>query len=100
MRLLFVSHQNKKRSKLVEEVFRNKFKTQSAGIYNDPVTSEQLNWADVVFVMEEHYTEELNRRFPELCAKKKIVALNLPAILPEDKQELASFLEKQVKELI
>ena len=46
MKLLFICSQNLHRSPTAEEVFRGRFETRSAGLYNEaPVTAEQLEWA-------------------------------------------------------
>ena len=41
MNVLFICNQN--RSKTAEEIFRNKFKTKSAGLFNEkPVSKKEL----------------------------------------------------------
>ena len=55
MKVLFICNQNQNRSKTAEELFKNKFLTKSAGLFNEqPVTEKQLSWADTIVVMEEH----------------------------------------------
>ena len=54
MKVLFICNQNLNSSKTAEHLFKGKFETKSAGLYNTkPVTSKQLSWADVVVVMED-----------------------------------------------
>ncbi len=66
MKILFICNQNQNRSKTAEEIFKGRFETKSAGLYNEsPVTEEQLEWADAVFVMEEEQRHELAKRFPK-----------------------------------
>ena len=54
---------------------------QSAGLNNDavvPVGGEQLEWADVILVMEEVHRNRLNRKFREYLGGKRIVVLGIP----------------------
>ena len=54
MKVLFICNQNQNRSKTAENIFKGKFKTKSAGLYNEkPVTAKQLSWADAVIVMDD-----------------------------------------------
>ena len=67
MKVLFICNQNQNRSKTAEELFKNKFKTKSAGLYNEkPVTEKQIGWADVIVVMEDSQRSEIAKRFPKL----------------------------------
>src|SRR3989338_8511164 len=78
MKILFICNQNKNRSKTAEELFKNKFNTQSAGLYNEkPVSKKQIKWADKIMVMEDEQRTELSKIFPELYLKKQIINLNL-----------------------
>jgi len=52
MNILFICNQNQNRSKTAEELFKDRFNTRSAGLYNEkPVTEKQISWADVIIVM-------------------------------------------------
>jgi len=67
MKVLFICNQNQNRSKTAEELFKNKFKTKSAGLYNEkPVTEKQISWADVIVVMDDSQRSEIAKRFPKL----------------------------------
>lgn len=97
MKVLFVCNQNLNRSKTAEEIFRNRFETRSAGLYNErPLNSSQLGWADVVVVMEEEQREEIARRFPALYMKKKIVNIDVPDIYAYMSDELVRVLKRKV----
>ena len=79
MKVLFVCNQNQNHSKTAEEIFRDKFETKSAGLYNlKPVSEKQLSWADVVIVMEEEQRSEIAKRFPKQYMLKRILSLNVP----------------------
>jgi len=81
MKILFICNQNQNRSKTAEELFKSRFETKSAGLFNSrPVTDKQLSWADIIIVMEEEQRHELSKRFPQLYLQKRILNLNIPDI--------------------
>jgi predicted protein tyrosine phosphatase len=101
MRTLFICNQNLHRSRTAEKLFRGKFNTKSAGLYNNkPVTEKQLEWADLVVVMEDFQREEIGKRFPKSYMKKRIISLNIPDTFHFNQQELKTILETRMKELI
>jgi len=82
-RLLFLCSQNKLRSPTAEAVFADYagIEVDSAGLNNDaevPLSDEQLEWADVVIVMEKAHRNRLNRKFKHALAGKRIAILNIP----------------------
>ena len=101
MKTLFICNQNQNRSKTAEELFKNRFETKSAGLYNDnPVTEKELSWADVVVVMEDDQRTELTNRFPNLYMQKRILSLDIPDIFNYNQLELIDQLDKKAKELL
>jgi predicted protein tyrosine phosphatase len=89
MKLLFVCNQNKNRSKTAEEIFKSRYETRSAGLFNEiPLNSGDLEWADVVAVMEEKQRKEISLRFPKEYMKKKIINLDIPDIYSFRQPEL------------
>lgn len=83
MNLLFVCSRNQWRSPTAEMVFRNYegLHTRSAGIASSArnrISEKTLWWADLIFVMEKHHREQIEKRFPEIAATKEIVVLDLP----------------------
>ena len=100
MKVLFICNQNQNRSKTAEELFRGRFETKSAGLYNEkPVTERQLHWADVVIVMEEEQRYELSKRFPRQYMQKRILSLNIPDVYHYNQPELVELLKSKVNEL-
>lgn len=100
MKVLFICNQNQHRSKTAEEVFKGKFETLSAGLYNEnPLTEEQLAWADLVVVMEDEQRTELAKRFPKWYMKKKIISLNIPDTYYYNQPELITILQRKAAEL-
>ncbi len=89
MNVLFVCNQNENRSKTAEKIFKDRFNTESAGLYNaKPITEKQLAWADAVVVMEDSHRSELAKRFPEQYMLKRILSLDIPDIYHFDQPEL------------
>ncbi len=96
MKVLFVCNQNENRSKTAEEIFRQKFETKSAGLYNQrPLTRQELSWADVVVVMEDAQRAEIARRFPKEYMQKRIISLDIPDIYSYNQTDLVRELKKK-----
>ena len=101
MKVLFICNQNQNRSKTAEKLFKSRFKTKSAGLYNEnPVMEKDLSWADVVVVMEDEQRSEIAKRFPKLYMEKRILSLNIPDVYHFDQPELNHLLESKMKALI
>lgn len=82
-RILFLCSQNKLRSPTAEAVFADhpKVEVDSAGLNNDaevPLSLEQVEWADLILVMETEHRSRLNRKFGKALAGKRVVVLNIP----------------------
>lgn len=82
-RILFLCSQNKLRSPTAEAVFSNHpaIEVDSAGLNNDaelPLSKEQLEWADLIIVMEKTHRIRLNRKFKNALAGKRIAVLDIP----------------------
>jgi predicted protein tyrosine phosphatase len=80
-------------------MFKDKYETQSGGISANPVTAEQLEWADLVVVMEGWHKEEIEKRFPILYKKKKIVCLDIPDMYYRDNPDLIRLLKEKMRKL-
>ncbi len=83
MRVLFICSANKLRSPTAEQVFATweDVETDSAGISADaavPLSPEQLDWADIVFVMEKSHRTKLQKRFRRHLNGKRVVCLDIP----------------------
>jgi predicted protein tyrosine phosphatase len=81
--LLFVCSQNKLRSPTAEAVFAEMpgIDVDSAGLNNDavvPLSPDQVEWADVIFVMEKVHREKLNRKFKRHLHGQRMIVLGIP----------------------
>lgn len=55
--------------------------TDSAGLDNDaivPLSPEQVEWADIIFLMEKKHREKLNRKFKRYLNGQRVIVLNIP----------------------
>ena len=82
-RFLFVCSQNKLRSPTAEQIFstRTDIEVSSAGTNNDAentIDAEQVEWADVIVVMEKHHRNKLQKRFYSALKSKRLVVLEIP----------------------
>jgi predicted protein tyrosine phosphatase len=82
-RLLFLCSQNKLRSPTAETLFAEHpgVAVDSAGLNHDaevPLSEEQIEWANIILVMEKAHRTRLNRKFKCALAGKRIVVLNIP----------------------
>lgn len=82
-RILFLCSQNKLRSPTAEAVFAGhpSVEVDSAGLNHDaevPLSEEQVEWADLILVMESNHRNRLNKKFGKSLAGKRIAVLNIP----------------------
>ena len=100
MNILFICNQGENRSKTAEEIFKDKFNTKSAGLYNSkPVTEKQIAWADSIVVMETPQRSEIAKRFPKQYLQKQIISLDIPDIYRYNQPELIEILKTKLNEL-
>jgi predicted protein tyrosine phosphatase len=98
MRALFLCTHNRLRSPTAEHVFSTwpGVETDSAGLGADadiPVSPEQLQWADIIFVMEKTHRSKLSARFRRHLNGKRIVCLDIPDNYTYLQPELIQLLE-------
>lgn len=84
-RVLFICSQNRLRSPTAERVFagREGLDVASAGLDTNastPVSVELLEWADLIFVMEESHRNQLSRKFQPYLKNKRVVSLDIPDV--------------------
>jgi predicted protein tyrosine phosphatase len=101
-RVLFVCHQNRKRSATAERLFskRADLDVRSAGVSGDAlarVNARMLDWADVIFVMDDGQRSALTRMFPDHPGLARIVCLDIPDRFGFLDPELVGLLEERVQ---
>jgi predicted protein tyrosine phosphatase len=73
-----------------------------AGLGNDadvPISAEQLDWADVVAVMERSQLSRLKRRFGPALRGKHLICLDVPDIYVFMQRELIELLTQRLVRL-
>lgn len=100
-RVLFVCTQNRLRSPTAEQVFSGRpgFEVASAGLdasAETPVSAELLDWADVIFVMEQAHRNKLSRRFRAHLKNKRVICLDIPDQFNYMDPQLVRLLEVKV----
>ena len=82
-RILFVCSQNKLRSPTAEQIFstRPDVEVSSAGTNHDaenPLDLEQIEWADLIVVMEKHHRNNIQQRYHSALKSKRVIVLDIP----------------------
>ena len=96
MKILFICNQNQNRSKTAEILFKDRYETRSAGLFNEkPVSVKEIEWADIILVMEELQRTEISKRFPKQYLQKRILSLNVPDIFHFNQPELIEMLKSK-----
>jgi predicted protein tyrosine phosphatase len=99
--ILFVCSQNKLRSPTAERIFSDipNIEVDSAGLNHDavqPITSEQIEWADVIFVMEKTHKNKLQKNYKRSLKSQSVVCLDIPDDYAFMDDELVFILKKKV----
>ena len=81
-RVLFVCGKARVRSPTAAQVFAdwNGIRTDFGGISNDAddaLSADQIDWADIIMVMERRHATRLNDRFKKMLAGKKVLVLDI-----------------------
>lgn len=102
IRALFICSQNKLRSPTAEHVFStySGIETDSAGLGNDAnvsLSSEQIQWASVIFVMEQTHKKKLSQKFRPYLNGKKVICLGIPDEFEYMQDELVEILKRKVE---
>lgn len=82
-RALFICTQNRLRSPTAEHVFSTwpGVETDSAGLGADAdivLSTEQVDWAEIIFVMEKTHRNRLSTRFRKHLNGKRVICLDIP----------------------
>jgi predicted protein tyrosine phosphatase len=83
MNLLFICSRNRRRSPTAETIFSaiEGVESLSAGTSPDaetPISSDLIEWADVIFAMESVHRRKLQKSFGKILKAKKITVLGIP----------------------
>lgn len=100
-RILFICSRNRLRSPTAEAVFATwpGVETDSAGVAPDaetPVSTEQIAWAELIFVMERTHKARLAQRFASAIKGKRVICLDIPDKYAYMQPELIAVLTQKV----
>ena len=100
VRLLFVCNQGRHRSRTAAELLSNEHETRYRGVYDNPLMIEDLAWADVVVVMEDHQREEIAGWFPLEYLRTRIVTRGIPDAYSYGDPELTMILRQHINDIL
>ena len=100
-RVLFICSRNRLRSPTAEQIFSTVpgVETDSAGLAPDadcPLSADQVEWAELIFVMEKRHRTQLAQRFKGHLAGKKVVCLDIADNYQFMQAELVALLGRRV----
>lgn len=100
-RVLFICGKGRQRSPTAEQIFVSmpEWETDSAGLSADAdivVSSEQIDWATHIAVMEKRQIARLKKTFPKLVSGKKIICLDVPDDFEFMQPELIDLLQSRI----
>lgn len=103
--ILFVCSQNKLRSPTGEAVFCNEpgLDVRSAGLNNDAEVTlgvEDIEWADIIFVMEQVHKKKLRTKFKPYLASQSLICLGIPDDYEYMDPELIEIFKKNVPQFL
>ena len=101
MNLLFVCSKNKLRSPTAEAIFSEyeAIEAIGCGVNSDsatPLSGDLVEWADVIFVMENIHKKKVSQKYQKQLKGKRIVCLNIPDRYQYMQTELITLLKNKV----
>lgn len=104
-KVLFVCSQNKLRSPTGEAVFSGNpdLEVRSAGLNHDaevPLGIEDVEWADIIFVMEAAHKRKLKKKFRESLKNQSVICLGIPDNYEYMQPELVELFKKNVPQFL
>jgi predicted protein tyrosine phosphatase len=104
-RVLFVCSRNRLRSPTAEQVFGAwpSLEVDSAGLAEDAevtLTTEQLEWAELIMVMEASHRRRLQARHRDRLEGKRVICLDIPDNYDFMQPELVALLLKKAGPLL
>ncbi len=103
-RVLIICDKARMRSPTAADIYAQQghVETDFSGLSNDAdekLSSEQIEWADVIYVMEQRQKKRLTSLFGSLLKNKRIICLNVPDKYDYMQPELAAVLREKLSGL-
>ncbi|NOX82246.1 MAG: phosphotyrosine protein phosphatase [Alphaproteobacteria bacterium] len=104
-KLLFICTQNRLRSPTAEQVFStwDDIECDSAGLAPDAgvsLSTEQIDWADIIFVMEKVHRNKLSKKFRSHLKGKRVIVLGIPDDFEFMEEGLVRILKMKVPQFL
>nr|WP_286829098.1 hypothetical protein [Kordiimonas sp. UBA4487] len=104
-KLLFICSRNQWRSPTAENIWRRRdgFEARSAGTSpraRKTVSVQDVDWADMIFVMEDKHKSRLKAAFGRALQYKPLYVLDIPDIYQYMDGELVAELEQSVTAIV
>ncbi len=104
-RALFICGKARMRSPTAADICANRtgVETDFAGLSNDAdekLSSEHIEWADVIYVMEQRQKKRLISLFGSMLKTKRVVCLNVPDRFDYMQPELVALLREKLRGLL
>jgi predicted protein tyrosine phosphatase len=101
VRVLFLCSRNRLRSPTAEQVFSSwpGVEVESAGLSRDavtPLSSELVEWAELIFVMETAHRAKLSKDFRPYLKHQRVICLGIPDRFTLMQPELVDLLVAKV----
>lgn len=101
MNLLFIYTLNQWRSPTAEAIFKYEpgLSVRSAGTASNAahhVNSQDIDWAEVIFVMEKKHQEYIEKNFKDALKNKRLINLNVPDDFENVRENLDEILRREV----
>lgn len=101
MNLLFICSRNQWRSPTAENIYKHVQGISARSAGTEPsakirVSEQLIDWADIVFVMEQKHKKRLREKFPQAITDKNIVVLDIPDEYQYMDEELVDMLRDSV----
>lgn len=102
---LFVCTENRLRSATAEQMFIDSAHVIAIGCGTNrdaetPISGDLVEWADVVFVMEEMHRRKVQQKFAGLLRDKRIVNLAIADRFAFMQPELVELLDRKVRQTL
>jgi predicted protein tyrosine phosphatase len=100
--ILFVCTKNQIRSLTADHIFKNTpgFSVRSAGTASDAqrkINSRDIQWAEIIFVMEKKHQEIVEHKFADQLQSKQLICLNIPDEYGYMEPELVQILKDSIE---
>ncbi|MBK9586101.1 MAG: phosphotyrosine protein phosphatase [Alphaproteobacteria bacterium] len=105
MNLLFICTANKLRSATAETIFSEVEGINAIGAGTDKtapttISSDLIEWADVIFCMEQTHKNKVKRLFHSLLKNKRLVVLDIPDDYDYMQTELIRLLKARISPIL